>query len=234
MFPLEDAIVHAAACFPREACGVWVEQGGQLVFRACQPSRVADHFAISPREWLDAEKSGVMRGFFHVHPEHPPVPSPGDLVAIEAWGLPWVIMSWPSQEWAVFEPMGRRVDLLGRTFEHGSTDCFGLIRDYYRRLGVELPDVHRWNGWWKQGRSLYMEHLEEAGFSVVRGEPQLHDMILIQIDSMEPNHGAIYLGDNRILHHRDSSKGHALSTRAVYGDYWRKATTHIARHRDLC
>ena len=229
MFPTEDAVAHAQACYPSEACGLWVEQGGTVSFKPCKPSRVKDHFAINPREWLEAEKAGTIKGIFHVHPEWPPVPSPGDLVALEAWGVPWAILSWPKGDWAVFEPQGRRVDLLGRTFRHGSTDCFGLVRDYYRRLGVELPNIPRADGWWNRGENLYVDHYESAGFAKV-SDMKEHDLLALQIASDVPNHGAIYLGNDRILHHLESR----LSVRAIYGDFYRKSTTLILRHRNLC
>jgi proteasome lid subunit RPN8/RPN11 len=151
-FPLERAMEHAAACYPMEACGLWIEKqcegfNSALVFLPCEPSKTAGHFAISPLRWLEAEAAGAIKGIFHVHPDAPPIPSEGDLASIDAWGLPWVIMSWPSKEWAQFEPNEKPQPLLGRTFNYGSHDCFGLIRDYYRRLGVTLPNIERTPLW---------------------------------------------------------------------------------------
>jgi len=228
-FPLERAVEHAEACYPMEACGLWIEKNGDIQFIPCEPLKAAGHFSISPLKWLEAEAAGTIKGIFHVHPDAPPLPSEGDIAAIDAWGLPWVIMSWPSGEWAQFEPKEKPQPLLGRTFKYGSNDCFGLVRDYYRRLGVQLLNPDRQPLWEQHGENLYLDNLERLGFFLVQ-EPKLHDLLLIQINSPVPNHGALYLGDNRILHHLE----HRLSARAVYGDYYHKATTHIWRHRDLC
>ena len=112
----------------------------------------------------------------------------------------------------------------------GTTDCYGLIRDYYGRLGIDIPDFERHQGWEKEGMNLYLDNYESAGFARV-DEAQPHDVLLLQMGgSPVPNHGAIYLGDNRILQHLEGR----LSARAVYGDYYRKATTHILRHRQSC
>ncbi len=229
MFPLVEARAHASACYPREACGLWLERDGGIFFRSCAPSKVADHFSISPLEWLEAERAGAIREFFHSHPDAPPIPSRGDMVALEAWGVPWVIMSWPSGEVAEFEPQCRPKSILGRSYQFGTDDCFGLVRDYYMRLGIEVPNVNRQPDWWKRGENMYADHWEECGFVRVKA-PQIHDLLAIQVASDVPNHGAIYLGDNRILHHMEGK----LSARAVYGEFYRRATTLILRHRDLC
>jgi cell wall-associated NlpC family hydrolase len=52
----------------------------------------------------------------------------------------------------------------------------------------------------------------------------------MQVHSPVPNHGAIFLGGGLMLHHINTR----LSATAVYGDFYRKATTHILRHRDIC
>ena len=33
--------------------------------------------------------------------------------------------------------------LIGRKWEYGIFDCFSLIRDYYKLLGVDFPDYQR-------------------------------------------------------------------------------------------
>jgi cell wall-associated NlpC family hydrolase len=49
---------------------------------------------------------------------------------------------------------------------------------------------------------------------------------LMQLSSSLPNHAAIYLGDQMILHH---SQGR-LSSRDVYGGYYWKNTALVLRH----
>lgn len=235
-FPLEQATAHAAACYPMEACGLWVEGAGGIEFIPAEPSRTRGHFSIAPAKYLEAERAGALRGIFHTHCDSPPVPSQQDLVGIEAWGVPWVIMSWPSGEWGVYEPGAPNSPfsilnppLLGRSFHYGSSDCYGLIRAYYARLGIALPDFSREAGWEKEGLDLYMGNYEKAGFQSVQGPPREHDVLLLQVNSPVPNHGAICLGGNRLLHHMEGR----LSARAAYGDFYRKATAHVLRHKEL-
>ena len=52
------------------------------------------------------------------------------------------------------------------------------------------------------------------------------DLILMQLSSPLPNHAAIYLGDQLILHHVQQR----LSSRDVYGGYYGKSTACALRH----
>jgi cell wall-associated NlpC family hydrolase len=48
--------------------------------------------------------------------------------------------------------------------------------------------------------------------------------------SGNPNHIAVYIGNEMILHH-----GHGrLSRRDIYGGFWQKHTTHHLRHKTKC
>lgn len=237
-------MAHARQRYPEESGGVFVQIGADTVFKPSRYiSRVRDHFAISPYEWLEAERDGRIVGFFHSHVNWPPLPGPGDLTALNAWGKPWIIASMPSEEWAQFEPTtsAPRVPLLGRPFVHGSTDCYSLVADAYARLGIELPRVPREDKWWEKGFDLYRENFIGAGFVKMprTAQLQLHDLLVLQVGkSQVPNHGALYIGEGKIFHHigscEDGDLRVRLSARAIYGDYYQTATSMILRHRDLC
>ena len=53
--------------------------------------------------------------------------------------------------------------LTGRRFEHGVTDCYTLFRDAYHLAGIEMPDFHREDDWWRHGQNLYLDNLEATG-----------------------------------------------------------------------
>ncbi|ENM6829397.1 phage tail protein, partial [Escherichia coli] len=50
--------------------------------------------------------------------------------------------------------------LTGRRFEHGVTDCYTLFRDAYHLAGIEMPDFHREDEWWRNGQNLYLDNME--------------------------------------------------------------------------
>lgn len=90
---------------------------------------------------------------------------------------------------------------VNRPFWHGVFDCYTLIRDYYRReWGLWLPvNIHRPFGWWEQGDNMYVDNAANHSFVSVR-DIQRHDAIIMKMGPV-PNHGAIALGDGKILHH---------------------------------
>ena len=124
---------------------------------------------------------------------------------------------------------------MGRSFHHGVLDCWSLCRDWYaRECGLTLPNPERRDKWWEDGHSdLYMSNLADAGFTVLPdgAVPQRGDLILMQVQSRNgvPNHAGVYIGDGLMLHHMYGR----LSSRDVYGGYWREVTRCIARHVSL-
>lgn len=228
---LAEIRAHAERDYPREACGVVVVRRGRRKYIACRNiAEKNEHFVIHPEDWAAAEDAGTPSIIVHSHPSLPPRPSQADLTECEKHGLPWLIVSWPTGAVHEFAPSGYRAPLIGREFSHGTLDCLTLIQDYYREtLGIELPQYHRDDLWWEKGQNLYLDLHRECGFERVTDTLRRHDVLLMQVASRVPNHGAIWLGDGNILHHQMGR----LSSRDVYGGWYRKITTHVLRHRSL-
>lgn len=228
-----DLLVHARECAPAECCGLAVVIKGRLRYFPCKNiAGGADQFHIRPEDYADAEDLGEIVGICHSHVYVAPQPSEADLVMCEAHGLPWLIVNFPTGNFHQFAPTGYKAPLVGRQYHHGVLDCYQIIKDYYaQELGIEIPHFERQDQWWINGQNLYLEGFEKAGF-VQMGDGDYrdirkHDVLLIQVASPVPNHGAIYLGDGVILQH----VANRLSSRDVYGGYWAKHTTHVLRHR---
>lgn len=234
-----EAIAHAIRDFPREAVGVVVVERGKPVYIACEntATKPGDEFRMGKTDWARAEARGEIIALIHSHPNAGAAPSDADRAQCEASGVPWWIIAVHDDAGTVSavdvsrtEPCGYEVPLVGRQFHHGVLDCFTLIKDYYdRELGIQIPDFQREDNWWNMGQNLYMDNFEKAGFEIAAGNPQLHDVILMQIRSPVPNHAGIYLGNTMVLHHMWGR----LSSRDVFGGYLREATRLILRHRSL-
>ncbi|EFH2687396.1 phage tail protein [Escherichia coli] len=118
--------------------------------------------------------------------------------------------------------------LTGRRFEHGVTDCYTLFRDAYHLAGIEMPDFHRGDDWWRHGQNLYLDNLEATGlYQVPLSAAQPGDVLLCCFGSSVPNHAAIYCGDSELLHHIPEQ----LSKRERYTDKWQRRTHSLWRHR---
>lgn len=222
--------LHAAQVYPHECCGLIIRAGRQRRYIPCENThdKPADCFRISAEAWADAEDTGEVLAVVHSHPDAGPHASAEDLKQCHESGLPWVIMSWPSGEYTVTTPADTP-PLLKRPFIHGSWDCYGLIRDWYKQeRGIELPDFERTDNWWTRGENLYVRHYAEAGFYSHAGELQPGDIILMQYKADEINHAGIYLGDGKMFHHMYGR----LSEVVPYGGMWRDRTLLTLRYRD--
>lgn len=224
---------HAAAEYPREACGVVIVERGRPVYVRCRnEAEGRGNFIMAPADFAAAEDRGEIVRVVHSHADIPPVPSDADLVGCERSGVPWIIVNWPVGDWREFAPSGYKAPLIGRTFTHGVLDCYSLIRDYYAEvLGIDLPDFARQEQWWLKGDNLYLEGFPKAGFVEVDADvPQQHDVLLMQIGAPVINHAAVYAGDNQIIQHCAGR----LSSRDVFGGGWRRAMRKIVRHQSQC
>lgn len=225
---------HAAECAPRECCGLAVVVRGKLRYWPCRnnytgPDKV---FVLNPEDYAAAEDAGAVVAVVHSHVFEPPAPSMADRVEIERSGLPWLIVNHPVGSWQVAEPSGYKAPLLGRPFAHGVLDCYSLVRDYYRETcGIMLPDIPREDHWWlKPGQNLYMDNFEAAGFfQIDERDMRQNDAILMRAASDRPNHAAVYIGDQKIIQHVMGR----LSSRDIWGGWWKKNATHYLRHKDL-
>lgn len=225
---------HAAACAPRECCGVAVVVRGKLRYFPCRNDYAGDDdtFILAPDDFAAAEDAGAVVAIVHSHVGIPPAPSMADLVGIEAHGLPWLIVNHPLGTWSLTAPSGYVAPLFGRPFVHGVLDCYSLVRDYYRQeCGIDLPDFPRDPLWWERpGVNLYLDHFAEAGFvEITEDDLRPHDSILMQAGADRPNHAAVYLGDNLIAQHFMGR----LSSRDVFGGYWRRCAVKFLRHQSL-
>lgn len=104
-------------------------------------------------------------------------------------------------DWSVPVEFYNNPPYTGRPFIHQKWDCFTLLRDYYQReFGIEMPPVTYFDEWWNKGEDFYMQHSGVAGFYPVTNLKK-YDVIAFRLFSHVFNHSAIYLGDNKILHH---------------------------------
>ena len=223
-----DILQHAKAEFPKECCGLIAVVKGRRRYFPCQniAETPDEHFVLAG--WNEVEDKGEIVAVVHSHPTTNPQPSEADRVACEKSGLPWFIVNPSTEEWGYYEPEGFELPYVGREFVFGIVDCWTLIRDYYQReYGVELRDYDRRDGFWLRGESMYVDNLPNEGFRPIPVQDvQPGDLILMQLVSPLPNHAAIYLGDQQILHHVQAR----LSTRDVYGGYYAKSTVSGYRH----
>jgi len=231
--PIKDAaLAHAKEEFPKESVGIVHVVKGRSRYFPCK--NIADHpeehFVLDSSEYIAAEEKGEITAIIHSHPKENQSPSLADQVACEKSKVPWFVVNPQTELWGECEPVGMELPYVGRTFSHGLIDCFSLCRDWYKKeKGLDLTDYERRDDWWHKGENLYLDNFKKEGFHEIGQDELRHgDAILMCIESPVPNHAAIFLGDQLILHHVQGR----LSSRDVYGGYYYKVTAACLRHED--
>lgn len=223
---------HAREEAPREACGLLVMEDGREVYRPCRNLGAGlDLFVLDPHDYAAAALAGEITAVVHSHPGDDPSPSPTDRIACQASGHPWLIVATDSGLWRYLEPDGTDPQLLGRSYIWGVLDCYTLARDWYAQNGIALPDFYRPEDkdYWLKEDDLFARNFHAAGFREVPAEDmQPGDGLLFQIAAPVENHCAVYIGDNRIIHHAHNR----LSVRETYGELWRRHTVRVLRHEN--
>lgn len=124
----------------------------------------------------------------------------------------------------------------GIEWVHGVSDCYSLIqRVYWEMFSIPLSDYDRKTYWWVHPElfDLYRQHYEQEGFikvEITEDNPlQIGDAILMTIGCEIPCHAAIYIGDNKILHHFMNKE----SSIEEYNGIWKQTTSEVIRHRNF-
>ena len=201
---------HAAAEYPKEACGIITADEGYLpMLNVAEDPQ--EHFAL-PAAAL--EKLPGALAVVHSHPDGPDAPSATDIAGQINSALPWGLCV-VSSDRTVSKPfywgdMLEPPPLIGREFRHGPSgtdgkgDCYALIRDWYRlEKGITLPDFPRDDAWWETGGDLYVAHFAEAGFVEIPAQQARDgDVFMMKVQSDRINHAGLLVdGEQLILHH---------------------------------
>lgn len=228
------ALADAKAAYPLESCGLLVLIKGRIRYfkgrnMANDP---ANNFEINPADWAMAEDAGEVTGIVHSHPKTAPDASLPDMVAAEKLGLRFWIVNPVSEIWRFYEPKGYAKSLTGRPWVWAFSDCWTLVRDYYKEQGINLRDWGR-----VADPEEFMKNptfdacWQETGFIELSGSEELKagDSLLMSLYSEKLNHMAVYLGEGMILHHLQGR----LSCREAYSEYYQLNTGRRLRHRAL-
>lgn len=123
---------------------------------------------------------------------------------------------------------------VGRPFLYGVRDCYSMVVDVYgASFGMELHDYARPSDWRSDFRDIIRNTYEIDGFQMVTDwsfkDLRPADILCMAIGESTPNHLAIYLGNNEVVHHLWGR----LSSVDPYRDFYRNTTCFVLRHPDV-
>lgn len=200
---------YAIEQYPNEMCGFVI--GGDFVQVKNMHKEPYKSFRVSPKDW--DENAGTCTVFIHSHPDWHPCPSETDMLHQMSSALPWGIVATEGERASDIKLFGDQVpipDLKNRTFCHGITDCYSIIRDWYRvEKGITLKEIPRSWEWWEGDKDLYRDNFNPVGFNIVPTEqimdegPKIGDVFLANLGPgvLKLNHGGVYTGNGLGLHH---------------------------------
>ena len=221
----DAAMLHAKEQDPKESCGLLLEVKGKEKYFPCKNLSTYSHqcFIIDPNDFTKAEETGNILAVVHSHPVTQPVASQADKIGCENSKLPWHIVNPKTEQWGYYEPSGYKPALLGRPWVWGITDCWSLVRDWYKEeKNIVLRD-------WERpttpeqflDKPLFESCAWRTGFRELRPEEKLinGDVLLMSILNPTLNHVAIFL-DGDVLHHLADR----ISCREPYNPWLLKCT----------
>ena len=220
-----QALVHAKDQAPKESVGLLLNIKGKEKYYPCRNlSMTANQcFILDPEDYVKGSNLGEITAIIHSHPTTLPNPSDADLVSCENSGLPWHIVNPYTETWGYFEPTGYKAPLLGRDWIWGVTDCWSLVRDWYKQeKNIDLIDYQRPIDPEEFLKNpLFEKYANDTGFRELDSNESLQkgDVLLMSILHPTLNHVAIFLGD-MVLHHLADR----LSCREPYSAWLQKCT----------
>ena len=221
----EEALNHAKIEDPKECVGLLLNIRGKEKYFPCRNLSMTAHqcFIIDPEDYVKADNTGEIKAIVHSHPVTPPFPSEADKLGCEQSKLPWHIVNPKTEQWGYYEPCGYKPPLKGRPWVWGVTDCWSLVRDFYKEAkNIELLDYERpvtpqeFND-----VPLFERYAERTGFKELDPNETLKngDILLMSIMYNTLNHVAIFL-DGDVLHHLTDR----LSCKEPYSAWLQKCT----------
>ena len=221
----KDALVHAKEQDPKESCGLLLDIKGKEKYFPCKNLSTYSQqcFIIDPDDYIKAEESGNILAVVHSHPVTPPVASQADMIGCENSNLPWHIVNPKTEEWGYLEPSGYKPPLLGRPWVWGITDCWSLVRDWYKEeKNIILRDWDRPTTPQQfLEKPLFESCAWRTGFRELRPNEKLlnGDVLLMSILSPTLNHVAIFINGD-VLHHLADR----ISCKEPYNEWLLKCT----------
>lgn len=219
---------HAEENSHEESCGLILEDS--IVRCSNVSENPAAHFAISPFEYLKTSRKEKIKAVYHSHISNNGKFSQEDKKMSRGHNVPFVLYHLKSKNFLCFDPKKERIVDIGKKFILGKADCYTLVKDYYKDLGVEVAGNNDLGTNWLERNPNLIENLFDLNKmnpetlealknkkEDLKGLPILkidwcnsqglkllkkHDVIVFElIKGAGPCHVGVYIGEGMMYHH---------------------------------
>ena len=236
---------HVLKEYPTEACGLLVDNE----FLPCTNihNNPEHGFLIDPADVIRLTKNRTLQAVLHSHPYRstdrfedgfcPEFPSQRDMEVSNEYQIPFGIAS--SDGSGISRLVWFNDDeiqpILGRKFVWGSSDCFCLVRDWYRlNKGISFLNVPRSFGWWNQkdAEPIFELWFPKLGFyEIPKHEATIGDVVLMRLGDRYSN-GVInhcgVISNHNELTHQANGNSYSQATRL---DKWNRSIAKYIRYK---
>jgi len=225
---------HALSHKDEEVCGFICFNNFTKEVYPCSNfhSSKSKFFTISPLDYVHAAKSGEILGVYHSHINDNLEFSLSDRLNSSNHSIPFILYNVGADKFVEYIPDDYEIPYIGRNFSYGKSDCFTLVKDYYKKeLGITIIDnfENRTEKWFEENSDTFLIGWKRDNPKFIEViQPRKHDILLFNYYRMikAPHHLGIYLGNGTFLHHpRDK-----YSTIDLYSDSFIKKTFMILRY----
>jgi len=208
----QEIIAHALAEYPKEACGIVLDNGTSYLPMRNVHENPKMNFRMNVPDFLPYYQQDRISALIHSHTaNYNNYPSRQDMIAQENMGIPWGIVHINENKDIdgpfYFGDQLPIADFIGRKFRDNVHDCYILLRDIFRlEENVVLPCFAREPQWEKNYQNMLEKNFKKAGFVQI-DETQIgkNCVMLCRINSPSdnpvPNHVAIIRDRGQIIHH---------------------------------
>ena len=217
---------------PNESCGLLVRNKNSLDFFPCQnvSEEPTKHFLLDYRDYLNAARKGTIRALVHSQPNS----NFSELDRVNAIGhnINSIVYCWSNDEFFYLDPKNISVNkYIGRDFEIGKSDCFTLLREYYKNeLNIDFSDYPHKDGWYEENPQIIIQNYQKEGFRAVNlADIQKHDILIFAFTSEYPMHFGIYQDNDLFLHHERNK----YSNIEFLSDSFKRRIKLVVRHKTL-
>ena len=232
---IKNKIIDIAEKSPsKEVCGyIYFDINGEAgIIQSTNTHLNSDvMFTTDEKDYISlSESSNTIVGVYHSHTIGDESFSDQDISYAETWELPLYVYSIKSKKWNSYVPDSYKPNLIGRQFCWGFSDCYEIVRDYYKlEFNIKISDYDRDNSFEGSNNSIIIDSFGKEGFErIPDGSPIMKDdVIVFNSNRLFPHHLSVFIGRSKMIHH---PRGR-LSEVCMLNKVWNKKISMILRYQ---